>query len=478
MASRPTTAAAYPGTVPLRTLAVYGALTIPLSVAGLPVAIYIAPLYTDHVGLSLGVVGLALMMTRIFDVVVDPLVARLSDNTRNRLGRRKTWILLGIPLMMLSTWQVFVPAPDSTGWTLFGWLSLFYLAWAMIIVPYGAWGAELSADYHERSRISGAREIWSVIGLLLAVTVPVVLRDPVAAETTLTEIQQTATLAFDTAVLGYLSIALLPLVALPLLLFVRESRVPVEPMREPRWMTLFRNRPFVLLLFAELLAGLSVGINQTTVVYYYRYRALLPNDADILIFAYFIAALIGAGFWIWLGKRWGKREALALSAAWNAVFIAAVPLIAPKDIDGFMILQIGSGFAYAGPLILGASMAADVIELDWLKHGVQRSAAFIAVWGIGRKLSEAAGVGIALPGLQLMGFSAATAMTPDGQAALITINVVIPAVLGAIAIIPILFYPIDHAMQQRVRQLLDRRHGTTEDLPAVVPTGAPAIAPI
>jgi Na+/melibiose symporter-like transporter len=104
-------------------------------------------------------------------------------------------------------------------------------------------------------------------------------------------------------------------------------------------------------------------------------------------------------------------------------------------------------------------MAADVIDLDWLKSGVQRGAIFIAIWGIGKKLSEAAGVGIALPLMEAMGFSTATAAEPGPQLALIIANVLLPAVFAVIAIPFILAYPITERRQRVVRAALERRIG-------------------
>jgi len=45
----------------------------------------------------------------------------------------------------------------------------------MFLLAYGAWGAELSTDYHERSRVAGAREIASFLGTRAAVTLPALI---------------------------------------------------------------------------------------------------------------------------------------------------------------------------------------------------------------------------------------------------------------------------------------------------------------
>lgn len=451
-------------------LTCYGLITLPLAVAGLPIAIYVAPLYTEHLGLGLTVVGLVLMATRLLDIFVDPLVARLSDATSSPLGRRVPWILLGLPVMMAGTWWTFLPGPEASAWTLFGALAVFYLGWALITVPYGAWGAELSEDYHQRSRIAGARELWSVIGLLFAVTFPLFIRSPDLDRIPVAADREMAAMAGDVAALGWAAIVLLPVSAVFLFVFVPRPGARKGSTGRGKGFVrdLVGNKPFLLLLAATFFASLASGMNQTTVVLYYRYRADIGDAADLMIFAFFAAAVVGAFFWVWLGRFIPKHKVLAWSSLLSLAFSLAIIAVPSGSLIGFTIIQFGAGVAYAGPLILGASMAADVIDLDWLRSGVQRSAMFIAVWGIGKKLSEALGVGIALPLMDAMGFSADTAAANASQWSLITVNVILPACFALIAIPFILAYPITEHRQRVIRRAIERRVGREQAQSACV----------
>ena len=69
----------------------YGAPAVPLSLAGLPLAVFLPVIYADSDGFGLGLtaVGTILMLTRIFDAVTDPAIGRYSDKWRTRWGRRK-----------------------------------------------------------------------------------------------------------------------------------------------------------------------------------------------------------------------------------------------------------------------------------------------------------------------------------------------------------------------------------------------------
>ena len=107
--------------------------------------------------------------------VTDPIMGELSDRFRTRFGRRKPWLFFGVPLMMLGTYYLFMPQEDVGLVYFLLWLSIFFLGSTMIGLPHRAWGAELSPDYHQRSRVTAAREFYVVVGLMVAAAVPMIV---------------------------------------------------------------------------------------------------------------------------------------------------------------------------------------------------------------------------------------------------------------------------------------------------------------
>ena len=84
-------------------MAAYGGPALPLSMVGLPLAVYLTPVYADSAGfgLSLGFVGLVLALSRVFDGLTDPIIGFMSDRMNTRWGRRRPFILIGMPIFML-----------------------------------------------------------------------------------------------------------------------------------------------------------------------------------------------------------------------------------------------------------------------------------------------------------------------------------------------------------------------------------------
>ncbi len=127
----------------------------------MPVATIVPTLYVKERGVALVMMGAILMRRAIFDAFADQIVGFASDATRDRLpgAARHGWCW-GALVAMPSVYFLFSP-PAGAGATYFTvWSIAAYLAWAMLLIPYTAWGAELTRGYHERSRIVAVCARW------------------------------------------------------------------------------------------------------------------------------------------------------------------------------------------------------------------------------------------------------------------------------------------------------------------------------
>ena len=141
------------------TLFFYGLTDMPVSMALFPVLVFIPKFYTSDMGVPLALAGSIILAVRIFDVFTDPLFGFISDKTRTPWGRRRPWIAMAVPIMMLSIYQLFLPPDGAGALHMFVWMMLLSIATTIMIIPYYAWAAELSPDYNERSRITGWRSM-------------------------------------------------------------------------------------------------------------------------------------------------------------------------------------------------------------------------------------------------------------------------------------------------------------------------------
>ena len=109
-------------------LAIYALPSIPIAFLFLPVALLMPPFYASTMHVSLSAVGGFLLLSRGADVILDPLIGKWSDTARSRFGRRKLWMMIGTPILMLGAFVLFMPMVAVSGW---------YLLFASFIIYAG-----------------------------------------------------------------------------------------------------------------------------------------------------------------------------------------------------------------------------------------------------------------------------------------------------------------------------------------------------
>ncbi len=134
-------------------LAAYGLMGMPLAMAALPLYVHLPRFYGEHLGVGLAALGALLLLLRLADGLLDPLLGAWSDRTRSR----RALVALSVPVLAVGMVALFTPPVRGEG-PLLAWLAvslaLVYLAFSLATINHGAWGAELSDDPVERTRIT------------------------------------------------------------------------------------------------------------------------------------------------------------------------------------------------------------------------------------------------------------------------------------------------------------------------------------
>ncbi|MDA0330252.1 MAG: MFS transporter [Gemmatimonadetes bacterium] len=432
-------------------LLAYSAPSLVTAVAALPLALFVPAFYADDLGVSLAAVGGAIALSRLLDVVTDPLIGALSDRLRLPLGRRKPWMLLGAPLFLLGLWKVFVPGDAASATHLAVWSAILYLGFTMIDLPHKAWGAELSTDYDERSRVTGWREAIATVGQvgLLAAVVWLAVR------------------GVEDAADQLRGIATAVVIGLPILLAVCVMGVPEgapEGFRHERRSTLAglkivaRNPAFLRMVGCVLFFVSGVAIQGTL------HRLVLADVmADerrfpTMILLENVATLAGIPLWLATSVRIGKHRALLAAAMWIAVWSLPLVFLREGHTAALIAIIVVRGSSFASILFLANSIAADVIDVDTLESGEQRSGLFFAAWGMTIKLSLAFGVvlGTTLP--SVLGYDPADPMISAViQGRLMWVYGGVPALLMGIGALFLYGFPITRERHAEVRAELLRR---------------------
>ena len=220
-----------------------------------------------------------------------------------------------------------------------------------------------------------------------------------------------------------------------------------------------RNGPFVRLLAAYFINGLSNGIPATLFLYFVSERLGAPEMRGPLLFVYFLAGLIGVPFAIKLAGRVGKHRAWCYAMLLNSALFALVPLLGQGDAAWFAAICFGTGLTVGADLALPSAIQADVIDVDTARSGEQRSGLYFATWSLSTKLSLALGVGIIFPLLGLFGFDPAPGAVNSATAlaALTATYALMPLALKLAAIALMWNFPLDETAQRALRAEIETR---------------------
>lgn len=427
-------------------LIAYGGLALPISIAELPIILYLPAFYAKEVGLSIGLVGLVFLFARLWDGLSDPIIGSLSDRTNSRFGQRKPWVVVGSPLLMVTAWFLCNP-PEEVGLLyLFLWAILFYTSQTLVKIPYWSWGAELSSHYEERSRITGFRESSSMLGNLIAAAAPVLL------------LPKDAPVRDVLLLISMLLIILIPLTAMPLGLMIRDH----NPLARPRFnltkniKALSNNGPLKRFLAAIACIYISLGVINSVAIFLVDIGFDLPGSFFSLFLIEYITAIVVAPLLVKLASKLGKHIVLTLSFA-LLLLVNIIGFMLPSGNYVLMVPWICTmGVVFSCVYIFPPSILADIVDHDTASSGEERAGMYMAALNLTFKLGLALGVGIAYGFLDIAGFDAAAATHTAQDVILIRVAFFGVGSLLLIPAIPLLWkFPITKKVQRELRRTIE-----------------------
>ena len=425
----------------------------PISAMGLPLIVHLPPFYAGFEGMTLAMVGTIFMLARFWDMITDPILGVVSDKFETRWGRRRHWIVLSVPIMMVSVYFVFMPPADVSFAYLMTWLFILYIGWTLLTLSHISWGAELTPDYHERSRVQGWRELLLVGGMVFVLLMPALIE-------ALGEFGSQAELyrARVSAMAWFI------LILLPLTVAIAVMSVPERKTTKPKavpWRDaigiIFKNGPLRYVLACDLLGGISGGIVASMFLFLAEDALQLHKFSSFMLLGYFISGVLFIMPILALTKRVGKHKAAAYSSAFNGATVLLILLVPPGQpwVALFVWALCGVNMA-AGPFLFRAIMA-DVADHDTVHSHQQRTGLFFALLTMTSKLGSALAV---FGGYWLLGQIGFEAGGENSQATLDWLRglYVYPASVISFAVAAIMwFYPIDEKMQIENRRILEQR---------------------
>lgn len=439
---------ARPRTLSNMLLLAYGALALPLSLAEIPILLYLPAFYAEELRLSAGIVGLVFLLARMWDGLSDVLIGWLSDRTLSPWGRRKPWVIVGTPFLVMATWFLCNPPKGAGVVYLSVWAGLFYAAFTAVKIPHLSWGTELATDYVERSRVTAFRETFTMLGNLLFVSVPLLF------------LSGDAPLGKVLFLISVTVLILTPLAALPLATSVRDPRASYRPEGHllKGLLPLCKDKAFVALVVATFCFQMSNGIINSLAVFAFNVGLQLPNKLFAVIFILYIATLAALPLTMYWARRAEKHRLLAWTTILYAAAVGALLWVPMGNFPIVAALWIAAGFGSTAGFFLPTSMLADIIDGSERNHGERNSGAYVAVFNLAVKLGLALGVGVAFGLLELVHYDPAAATHTAADAWHIRLLAfALPALLCVPSVVLYFKHPITKKVQQQIRAEIESR---------------------
>jgi GPH family glycoside/pentoside/hexuronide:cation symporter len=427
---------------------------------------YLLIFYTNVFGLGAATAATMFLIVRLVDVVWDPLVGAWVDKHNPRLGKYRSYLVLGgIPLTgfaILCFWNGF------SGSLLYAYITYvgMSMCYTLINVPYGALNASLTRSADEITKLTSTRMFMANLGgFAVAYGIPKIVQwlSP--------DGEMNSSLAGDA---WFITMTVFAVVGLALLVFCytqTKERVVMDDKDTEHvkvsdlWMEFLRNRPLRVLAFFFITAFAMMAISNTAGSYYMIYNV---GRGDLVgwfmalgtIPAFFFMPMVPA-----IKRRIGKKQMFYafLSVAVIGMALLYVISVIPALKTQVWLVMVAQFVKSTGIIVATGYMWALVPEvISYGEHTTGRRISGIvnALTGIFFKAGMA--LGGVVPGyvLAFVDFDEKNAVTQSAftQQGILWLVAVIPAILLILAMFIISKYELDDPTIDRINMEIEERH--------------------
>ncbi len=434
---------------------VYGAGDIGFSLTSTIIGAYFAIFLTDVVGIAPAVAAAAIFIGRTWDYINDPVIGHLSDRTRTRWGRRRPFLLFGaLPfaaVFALLWWRP--PLEGQVALAVYYGLvyALFDTAATFVYMPYFALTPELSGDYDERTALTSTRMFFSILGGLIAFTIPLMIVSGFRPE-------NAGRVLLMGGIFGLAS-------ALPLWLvfFGTREREEFTHQEQPKvWKSVraaWSNRPFIFGLIIFLFTWVALSITEANLLFFIKYVARREAQSDLIMATIFVVAIVALPFWEWASRRLNKRLAYIGGIAFMAFVLLVLASISPATSLTFVLVVCTlAGIGLSAAHVLPWSIIPDAIEFGEFQTGERHEGMFYSLITLAQKVASSVAVPLALVVLDVTGYIPNSAIQPDSAVSGIRIVAgPIPAAMLCLGIVFAALYPLGREKYTEIALVLEER---------------------
>ena len=299
---------------------------------------YAAFFYIDKLGLiTTQQFSLVLFLYTFVDAIDNPVYGFLSDRTRTRWGRRRLWLMLGAPLLVLCFILFFNPPASLAAGSAFSYMLLMYILTgtldSLINANYGALFPELFRTEAERAKTNAMRQVFQLIAMVVSIALTPMVTDAIGFSAT--------------AILyGVLAVAVIWFMSLG----CHEDPAAMERPKPRLFRSLFdilKNPKFWIYGITNASFFAALGLVQSGVPFYVKYHLGEGGaSSTILLGTVIVMAIVFIPVWVQIVKK------MTLMPAWRLALLVSSISVIPLYFTNTLILSaiavVAVGFGMGG----------------------------------------------------------------------------------------------------------------------------------
>ena len=339
---------------------------------------FAAIFYVDMLGLDMKKYSLVLFIYTFIDAIDNPVYGFLSDRTRTKWGRRRPWLIIGAPLLVLC-FILFYNVPsfvESEKGMLFIYMLLMYILTgtldSLVNANYGALFPELFQSDSERAKTNGIRQICQLFAMAISIALTPMITEKIGYRKT-------------SLIYGILAVT----VMLYSFIGCKES-TNYEELEKPKLIdsiiALIKNQHFWIFGFAGAFYSAAFALISQALPFYVKYNLGLGGSSTTIMLGIVLGvAVIGIVVWSRISKK------VAVMKIWRTGFIIMaigfVPLYFAKTLPVAVVIAGVMGFGIAACLTTMDCIGAKIVDDDYQRNGVKREGIINSLMGVMNRLN-------------------------------------------------------------------------------------------
>ena len=356
---------------------------------------------SDTIGLRMNYIPIVMMAGKIWDGVTYPLMGRISDKTRSRWGRRRPYFLFGSIGVLVSYVLLFAPVSFESQGMLLAYAVLSYMTfstiWTVVMVPYFSFGAEITLDYKERTRLMSVSTCFSLGGSIMASAIPLLIVN-----------------SFPTSKQGYTVMAvvfgIIFGISVLCVFFSKKETVRQDTNTEEigffkALLNACKMRSFRAYVGIFIFGMLGVDIVSMIMAYYTRYYLRKDGILSLVLTTALVTQFVSIPLWTKVATRFGKRTAYIAGGCIMGV-MGIILFSMPQTISLPMLLGmiVISSVGMAAIMFIPHTILGDIADVGEFAYGKRQEGTYSGFATFIRKISSGVGLALVTGTLSICGY--------------------------------------------------------------------------